>query len=101
MKFLKKQVQTDQEAFDIVAKAEIDCETSILGHKPTKSSKTDLCNLMKKSVKLLPQKGEFLQNKESVSSCMSIIQWFRTLGKVSQFSHKFLEEQHASEILIS
>ena len=81
--FLKQQVQTDQRAFDIVAKAEIDCKTSSLGHDPTKASEADVCKFYEKSVKYLSQKGESLQTKESVSCSMSITQWFRILEKRS------------------
>ena len=50
--FLKQQVQTDQRAFDIVAKAEIDRKTGSLGHDPTKALEAD-CNFYEKVCEIL------------------------------------------------
>ena len=65
--FLKQQIQTDQRAFDIAAKAETDCKTSSLGHDPTEASEADFCNFFEKVCEILVTKRGVLSDQRNSS----------------------------------
>ena len=96
MTFLKQQVQTDQKAFDIVAKAEIYCKTSSLGHDPTKASEADFCNFYEKVCQVLVTKRGVHSDqriRQLLHEYYSIVQ--NPGEKVREFGHGFLDVQHA------
>ena len=50
--FWKQEVQDDQRAFDIVAKAEVDCQPATLGPDPSKASLSEYAKYFEKCVNL-------------------------------------------------
>ena len=99
--FLKEQVQTDQRAFDIVAKVEIDCKTSSLGHDPTKASEADFCNFYEKACEILVTERGAPSDQRIHQLLHEYYLMVQNPGeKVSEFSHRFLDVQHALEKLV-
>ena len=100
MTFLKQQVQTDERAFDIVAKAGIDCKTSSLGrHDPTKASEADFCNFYEKVCEVPVTKRGVLSHQRIRQLLHQYYSAVHNPGeKISQFSHR-LDVQHALEKL--
>ena len=90
--FLKQQVQTDQRAFDIVAKAEIDCKTSSLGHDPTKASEADFSKFYEKVCEILVIKRGVPSDQRIRQLLHEYYSMVQNPGeKVSEFSHRFLD----------
>ena len=99
--FLKQQVQTDQRAFDIVANAEIDCKTSSLGHDPTKASEADFCKFYEKFCEILVTESGVPSDQRIRQLLHEYYSMVQNPGeKVSEFSHRFLDVQHALEKLV-
>ena len=99
--FLKQQVQTYQRAFDIVAKAEIDSKTSSLGHDPTKASEADICKFYEKVCEILVTKRGVPSDQRIRQLLHEYYSMVQNPGKkVNEFSHRFLDVQHALEKLV-